>query len=92
MQQPAETSLEKAYELSVDAVRTASQEASGVETKIIGVFAIASAIVGITASLASFPISPLKWYWPNIFFYLAILAYVWTLLLWSFLRALISTS
>lgn len=69
-------SLERAFRLSVESAQAVSDEANGVDAKIIGVFGIASAIVGIAASVATNLVGP-RFYWPNLLFYLAVAIYVW---------------
>ena len=82
-EQPASApSLEEAFHLSVESVQAVSEEASSVESKIIGVFAAASAIVGISAAVSSSLVGT-KLYWPNGLFYLAVIAYAWVIF-WTY--------
>ena len=83
IEQPiSEPSLEEAFRLSIQSVQAVSEEASRVETKIIGAFAAASAIVGISAAVSTSLVSA-KLYWPNLFFYVALIAYIWVIL-WTY--------
>lgn len=78
----SEPSLEESFHLSTQSLQAVSEEASRVETKIIGAFAAASAIVGISAAVSTSIVSA-KLYWPNLFFYFALIAYIWVIL-WTY--------
>lgn len=64
----------------MESAKAVSDEANGVDTKIIAVFGIASAIVGIAASVATNLVGS-TFYWPNLPFYLALASYVWVFFL-----------
>ncbi len=82
-QSASTSSLEEAFRVSIESVQAISEEANRVETKIIGAFAVASAIVGISAAASTSLIGP-KLYLPNALFYLAALAYLWVIF-WTFM-------
>ncbi len=69
-------SLGRAYDLVVGHLEALSREATAIDTKLIATFASGSIIVGLI------PIIPgglvlTQWYWPELFFYLGLLAFLW---------------
>lgn len=68
--------LNESYELSIKALDSCSQEASGAETKLIGVIAVGSLIVGLLpATQGSENLT--NWaYWPNWLVYSALATYL----------------
>ena len=68
--------LNAAYDLSMQALDSSSREASSVEGKLIGAFAVSTIIVGLLPLAPGGPDLAYR-FWPGLFLYFALAAYVW---------------
>ena len=70
--------LDAAYDLAVEALDSSSREATSIDTKLIGTFAVSIIVVGLLPIVPGEPGLAIWHYWPNWFLYLGVAAFAWT--------------
>ena len=68
--------LDASYKLTIKALDSSSRETTSVEARLIGAFAVSSIIIGLLPIIQG-GVDFTGWHWPNLFLYLALLAYLW---------------
>ena len=69
--------LNSAYNLAIKALDSSSREASSIDTKLIGIFAVSIIVVGLLPIVPGNPGLTIWHYWPNGFLYLGVGAFLW---------------
>ena len=69
--------LNSAYNLAIKALDSSSREASSIDTKLIGIFAVSIIVVGLLPIVPGNPGLTIWHYWPNWFLYLGVGAFLW---------------
>ena len=70
--------LDAGYELAIKALGSSSREATSIDTKLIGTFAVSIIVVGLLSIVPGEPSLTIWHYWPNWFLYLGVAAFAWT--------------
>lgn len=69
-------SLGSAYDLSIASLESLSHEANAIDVKLIATFASSSIIIGLLPIIQG-EIVLTRWYWPELFLYLGLGAFIW---------------
>ena len=68
--------LDESYKLTIQALDSSSQDISSAETRLVGILAIGSIIIGLLPAVQA-NLNLLEWhFWPNWFLYMALATYL----------------